>query len=420
MDLNRLVAELGLAESRELLRVGWERSQQSMPTAEVPFLSRPFVTDACRGVPLPPDVVDRAAAVSQRVAADAALRALAWHYHCCLFRHAGYPWGNIGRWPSPTAILKNDAGMFHLLVLLSGLPGMQAIYQAHSVPPQIARDTLSQLEFAMTEYREEHGTWGLTAHNVRWFMNHFCGKLFGLGRLQFQFGFFGHRLRAFRHTTSGRVVALCEGGTGYLADGQLDGLERVHDATGAWPSQLTFADDGVIGHPILPTGRALRREVHLPKQQWRPVLAPGDPVLNIHIPGGGPMTHERSGESFAAALEFVPRHFPDRPFAGFCCSSWILDAQLEELLPPTSNLVRFQHEVYLFPVLSNDRALLNAAFGGVPADLTEAPRDTTLRRALADRLLGGGHLRARAGGCFLLPEDFDWGTQVYRRQAFPF
>ena len=95
------------------------------------------------------------------------------------------------------------------------------------------------------------------------------------------------------------------------------------------------------------------------------------------------------------------------------------ESQLQELLPPTSNLVRFQKEVYLLPYLTDDLSLFHAIFGGVPEDSTKAPRETTLQRALLDRLDAGEHLHASAGACFLLPEDFDWGGQVYLRQAFP-
>ena len=63
--------------------------------------------------------------------------------------------------------------------------------------------------------------------------------------------------------------------------------------------------------------------------------------------------------------------------------------------------------------------LLDRVFDGVPEDLTHAPRNTTLQRALLDHVLGGQKLRPIGGGCFLLPEDLNWGAQVYRRQTFP-
>ena len=45
------------------------------------------------------------------------------------------------------------------------------------------------------------------------------------------------------------------------------------------------------------------------------------------------------------------------------------------------------------------------------------PRDTTMRRAFAEHLEQGGHFRG--GGCFLLAEDFNWGSRTYRRGPWP-
>lgn len=422
MELKKVMAELRLPETTELvqvLQVGWEATQKSIPSDTISFLSLGFVADGCRRIRLPEEITQAAIIASRRITPNLALRALAWHCHCCLFRCAAYPQANINRWPFLTKILQDAAGMFYFLVLLSGLPKMQAIYRARSILTDIMHDTLSQVKSATKRYHKKYGNWGLTVHDIGWFMNHFYGKLFQLGRLQFQFGFFQYRLWAFRHRASGTVMALSEGGIRYLADGQVDGAGRIYDTTGAWTSQLVLTNDEIIGYPILPTGCALQRKVRFSTGEWQQVLAPGDPVLNIHIPGGGPMNYNLCGKSFQSALKFFPRYFPEKPFVCFCCSSWLLDAQLEELLPPTSNLVRFQQEVYLFPLLSDDLHLLKVVFGGVPRDLTKASRDTVLQRALLDRLLAGHRLRAKAGGFFLLPDDFNWGAQVYRTQAFP-
>src|SRR5262249_30698373 len=148
-----------------------------------------------------------------------------------------------------------------------------------------------------------------------------------------------------------------------------------------------------------------------------PALAPGDPVLHIHIPAGSPMDPAACGESFAAASTFFGRHFPERPFVAFTCSSWLLDPTLQALLPAASNIARFQREVYLLPGRAAGKSTLVRVFGDVPPDLTHAPRDTTLRRAILDHLLAGGHLSG--GRCVLFPADLSWGRQVYLRQAWP-
>ena len=83
-------------------------------------------------------------------------------------------------------------------------------------------------------------------------------------------------------------------------------------------------------------------------------------------------------------------------------------------------MVRFQREFYLIPIGLDGQGLLRSVFGDPPPqDLMALPRDTALRRAIADFVSAGKRLTPRAGGCFLLPEDLDWGAEVYRRQKRP-
>ncbi len=124
------------------------------------------------------------------------------------------------------------------------------------------------------------------------------------------------------------------------------------------------------------------------------------------------MDFDACGESFRLAADFFPRYFPDRPFKGFCCCSWLLNTQFQDMLPPASNIVRFQGEFYLFPIHSGGRSGFERIFGRDFQDLSEAPRDTTLRRAVLDHLQAGDYLRN--GGALLFAEDLDWGKQVYR------
>ena len=418
MELTQVVDELGLHDSMDVLRTEWESSQRSLPSGDLFFFAPEFAIEACREVHLSEEMAQAAAAACGRLPASLAVKALAWHYHHCLFETAGPPYdrggvfGTAGSWPSLEGALHEDAGMFYLLVLLSGLPTMKAVHDAHSVPAEVRRDTLLDLTLWLDQMRQRRpsAAWGLTPYNIGWLAHHFRGDLYRLGRLQFQFASFWGRLRAFRHITTGAVLALSEEGVGYDERGQ------PAPAPAAWQASLTITDEGARGSPILPTGRAVNHEVFLPTAEWRQALAPRDPGVNIHIPAGEPMTPQRCGDSFRQAVGFFPRHFPDRPFIAFCCGSWILNGQLEEWLPPTSNLVRFQREVYLFPIRLSLETLLDRVFGGAPPDLAKAPRDTALRRAILDHLLAGKAFRPTGGGCFLFPEDLDWGREVYRRQ----
>jgi len=159
--------------------------------------------------------------------------------------------------------------------------------------------------------------------------------------------------------------------------------------------------------------------VHLPATEWQQVLARDDPALYMHFPGGSPLTHSLCGRSFESAMEFFPRHFPERPYKCFCSESWVLDSQLQELLSPTSNMVRLQREMYLLPYATHDEQLVDVILGGMPEDPSKAPRDTALQRALLDHIARGGRFHTSAGAGFLLREDLNWGRQVYIGQTWP-
>jgi len=408
---------------RDVLETEWESSQKSLPDDALPFLSPKSVADACQVLSLPTSAQEEMLAVAGRVSADPRLCALAWNFHHCAFRSATYHWwGLIGRWPPADTLiglLESDGRTFYLLILISGLPGMQAIYDTRCIPRDVFCDTLIQLKDELADLHKRDNVWGLSGPDrVQWYRFILRGELFRLGRLVFQFGLFRFTVRVFRHRTSRAVLAVSEGGVSFLPNGQVNGPGRMQPA-GEWTSEFTVEDYGVTGHPIVPGGRALRRQVDLPATEWQQVLARNDPALYIHFPDGSPLAHELCRKSFELAMEFFPRHFPERPYTCFCCDSWVLNSRLQELLPPTSNLVRFQREVYLLPYETHDEQLVNVILGGVPEDPSKAPRDTALQRALLDGLVAGRNDDARAGACFLLPEDFNWGQQVYLRQELP-
>lgn len=68
----------------------------------------------------------------------------------------------------------------------------------------------------------------------------------------------------------------------------------------------------------------------------------GDTVLTVHIPKGEKLTTENCETSLRLAREFYCRHFPDKNYKCFVCTSWLLDLTLQELLPPESGIMQFQ------------------------------------------------------------------------------
>jgi hypothetical protein len=411
--MEMLRAALGDEAGTAAFLAEWPASQAAMPTGELFLLDPSFVWAAAREAALDPDLELALTAAARRLAGNPLARALAWHVYHRLFRAPRFSAAEVRTWPVLTALLGEDAGLLYILALLGALPEARALHRAHGVPESVVRVTLHDLQRWADHYRRHRGTWGVAPAELPWFRLHMRGDLYDLGRLQFQPDRWSIAARAFRHRTSGAVIALSEAGVRYTAHG-LRAADGEDGSDKTWTARLAWEPDWVIGHRITPMGMARKEVTHLARADWAEALVPGDPVLQLHIPRAAPLDLEACRRSLEAALRFFASHFPNWPFVAFACESWLLDPRLDALLAPAANLVRFQRQMYLVPKVGNQADSLEWVFDGHQGDLARAPRDTSLRRAVLNHLEAGGELSG--GGCFLFPEDLPaWGTDTYRR-----
>ena len=387
-NFDNVARALGLsAAAAEGFAAGWQASRESFPPDGPEFLRRVFVVDTCATLGLSDEIAAAIAASLAMFDGSEPLQRLAWHCSQSLradghveFRPAAMPWTTL------LDDLPAWGEMFFPAVLLSAGSRMIDLHRGRGIPAEITRATAGDVELWMRHYRARHGRWGL-AH-AKWLANHFLGRIYRLGRLQFRFERFEWAFRALRRRGGGRVVVVAEDGMG--ADGE-----------------------AIRAKPVSPAGQVLPQRVELPSDEWQTVLKRGDAVLGVHIPEGGPMDFDACGRSFRRAMEFFARHFPEFGFRAFQCESWLLDDQLGQLLPPESNIRRFQEEMYLLPLAgADDSQMFDRVFGLRYDDIRQAPQDTLLRRTIANHILAGGQFRTAA--CILLPEDLDWGAKVYR------
>ncbi len=122
-------------------------------------------------------------------------------------------------------------------------------------------------------------------------------------------------------------------------------------------------------------------------------------VLSTHIPRSGPLTPAEVDASFAAAREFFADHFADHPTDAFFCHSWLLDPDLAAALSETSNMALFQRRWTLEgePGPGDEDAVFFTFARRPPVDLDALPRDTTLQRAILDRIAAGEHWHVWGG-----------------------
>ena len=129
------------------------------------------------------------------------------------------------------------------------------------------------------------------------------------------------------------------------------------------------------------------------------VCSPEDPVLSLHIPDFlGPLSPEECDRSIEMARRFFDGHFPDEQFEYAVCHSWLLDPQLADYLPDSSNIVQFQRRFTLADARSDaDTSIVQFVFGPVPENINDLPRRSSLERAVARHLQSGNHWHGRSG-----------------------
>ncbi|MHB0936866.1 MAG: acyltransferase domain-containing protein [Armatimonadota bacterium] len=406
-----IMIALGFDDTPDGWREEWEEAQAAFP-GNVPFLAEGFIAEACRFSAFPADIeqeLQRAAAVFR---GNPDLSRTAWFLYRLYHRDPMPTSAEVFNWPFVRNVLAEPYAMIPALVLLAGVPRMRAMHGERGIPEEVTRATLRDVEIWMRHFHRSYGYWGLM--NMGWPTHHFAGRLYRLGRLQFMHVPYNGPARAFLHRETSRVVALWGGEAKVRRDGYLDGTNDIFDEE-ARVLEFRMGDDLAEGHLINPLGLVTAQRVMLPLAEWRPALLPGAPVIDIHIPEDGKMDFDACGESLRQAQAFFLQHFPERPPAvAFVCGTWFFDAQYQQLLPPESNIVRFQREFYLNPLLSYDREPFWRVFGEMPEDQAAAPRDTALRRAMLEFKASGGLLRSAGGFCLI--EGMEWGSRRYQRE----
>lgn len=164
-----------------------------------------------------------------------------------------------------------------------------------------------------------------------------------------------------------------------------------------------FHEDGIAAFPWL-CNHCLGDLFRLGRLQFRIEKShkgiPGEYAIETHIAQGEPLDADACLESFAAAKEFFKKYYPEYSPECFMCDSWLLNPNLTDILPESSNIVKFMRFWTPVPFESDNSALaIERIFGfGFDAnDIANAPEDTSLQRKLKAYLLAGGNMDITLG-----------------------
>ncbi len=372
-------------------------------TIPPPFLDADTIAQNCAEAQLGHTPTQQLLAVAQRILADP---------HCLMVVRAAHHYlydteeDDDAALQQADLVMGADAELLHALLILDSMRLVREKHHERGVPGDISWAVNQRHAVAwLTAAISQRGHVGIREWHPAWFRTVGSGELYRLGRLEFVLQAWEEPFRVYTHVDTHEVIVLAEAGQRLTDDGYLVGPTT-------WTTTFVTADDGVRGHPVSPRGNVHRDQVRLPQPLWQVVLAPGDWILDLHVPAEGDLTLAALRDALQLAEGFFEQFYPQQPVVAYLCDSWLFSPQLETMLPPDSRILRWQHEGYLLPSESGSDTFLAFTFGSPTIDLATAPRDTRLRRAVIDHLAANKPLRC--GAWLLLRRDRDrFGAQPY-------
>ena len=236
--------------------------------------------------------------------------------------------------------------------------------------------------------RKHNGAHGFDL--LSWSQLYIEGKLAMIERLEIEFlsGFSG---RAYVFKNKQGEVAVLAHDILLHRDGFALGSLHYEDEEGAWSAYVEETETSWIGHPFREDGFVDKDRVELPKKKWKKVMQRHDPVIRLHIPPKGKMTPEMIDKTIEVTKEFAAQYYPEYEYKAFACNSWLIDPQLDEILNPESNIVKFRQRFHSLNHKSAGKGIFNFIFNKADMnfEIRDLPEDTGLQRALKKHYMNG-------------------------------
>ena len=250
-----------------------------------------------------------------------------------------------------------------------------------------------------------------------WDRNFYTCSIFLLDRFFFIPYRFNDPITMFRNKETKRVRGLRHEGEEFRRDGQINGVNGVFDKEDAYFTSWKETKEAITANPVNPMGFVEREETTLSKSQWEEVLSTGDNLLAVHVPSGEGYNPIRLHNSLTMALDFFDRYFPELHIKGFWSESWLYDPRLSLILKEeSSNIIKVQRQMYLYPIKEGDGMLRYEVFGDWKAEPEKIERKTSLQKAAAAYMSTGGRFHTTSmlilreeAGCI---EDYPYIVQA--------
>lgn len=294
----------------------------------------------------------------------------------------------------PKAGADEDETAYVMAAYLSSLesvPMAAEAYAKRGVPDDILQATLEGIEGSLRAYEKRFGRLGMDMRYLGWNQRYFDQRLLRIGRLNFDvFHRMGGNVALFR-SKSGRQQLLAVDGR-YDREGFALGSAGHENEEGAFDAVYEEAERYYGGYAVDPRGRVTKTFMKLDKAGWEKAFCPEDACIFVHIPAGPGLTPENVGSCIDKARKIIADGYPDYDVKGFCCSSWLMDPQLGDILGDEANITRFQRRFLRAPQKSQGRDVFTFLYPKAVESYDQLPENTRLERAVKKLYLNGQYI----------------------------
>lgn len=351
-------------------------------------MSENLTKDYCKKILMPEGATEILMNIAEKIKNDKQLFDIYTEFYSS-YIDSGYwttVWEQLNIHPYVEEVFGKHASLFYLHAALEKLPFTEKRYSELGIGQDIFAETLRDI-----------GVWVQNAYNLvgyycirnfSWIWRHLEARLFRLGRMQYIAVPFKGEVKGFYNSRKNTVLLLCNSGMELRANGDMQGVCGKEKTSDGFVTEYSETEEFYIGNPVTPYGKGLREQIRLKKDEWRKVLDKGDYMLEIHIPRDGDFDLESIKNSYIQAKEFFRKHFPEIDAKGMVCHTWLFTPQLQDMLPKTSNIVKFQRQFYLYPTSGSVKFLWNFVFDEL-TEVKDAKPDTHLRRQVLNYLNEG-------------------------------
>ncbi|MDR6550120.1 acyltransferase domain-containing protein [Paenibacillus qinlingensis] len=346
---------------------------------EFQLLSKDVTQHYCRKILMPEGATEILMAITDQINHDSKLMDIYMDFYKNNIE-SGYwttVWEPLAIHAYVEEVLGQEASLFYLHAALQRLPLAEQKYAERRLNEELFVETLRDIGVWVQNAYNLVGYYAI--RNFSWIWRHLEARMFRVGGMQFIATKFSGVVKGFYNEKEERFMLLSSKGMELRANGDMQGVCNKEKTTNGFVTEYEETDEYFIGNPITPIGKGLNNPIKLNKNEWTKVLDKDDTMLEIHIPRDTAFDMEKIKDTYIQAKEFYAKYFPEVSYKGMVCHTWLFTPQLREMLPQTSNIVKFQEQFYLYPTAGSVRFLWNFVFNEL-TEVKDAKPDTSLRR----------------------------------------